>query len=136
NMTSRLTLLASTAGLIWAGCSAPAEDGPIPPMPTVPPPGFQPGAGQPAPVGAGGTGAGVTPVGAGEGTGGSAIAAGGTGATTPPAAGGAGMTAPPGGAIPTGTGTLIMHDAMGWVAGATNEVGIQGSFYTISDADE
>jgi hypothetical protein len=29
---------------------------------------------------------------------------------------------------------LIMHDGMGWVAGSTNGVGIQGSFHTISDA--
>jgi hypothetical protein len=28
-----------------------------------------------------------------------------------------------------------MHDAVGWVAGATNGPGIQGSFYPFSDAD-
>jgi hypothetical protein len=26
-----------------------------------------------------------------------------------------------------------MHDAMGWVAGSTNGLGIQGSFYTYGD---
>jgi hypothetical protein len=37
------------------------------------------------------------------------------------------------GAIPIGTGTVITPDAMGWVAGAMNQWGIQGSFYTFGD---
>jgi hypothetical protein len=38
------------------------------------------------------------------------------------------------GTIPVGTGLLLKPDTSGWVAGTTNSVGIQGSFYTFSDA--
>lgn len=38
NMTSRYSLLAGVAGLIWAGCSAPAEE--VEDAPTLPPPGY------------------------------------------------------------------------------------------------
>jgi hypothetical protein len=38
------------------------------------------------------------------------------------------------GAIPTGMGFAIMPAADGWVAGATNSVGIQGSFHPFGDA--
>lgn len=137
NMTSRFTLLAGVAGLIWAGCSSPAEDGPIADPPTQPPPGAnavgQAGTSALPPANTGGTGgSGVVPAAQG-GTGGAPVATGGTGGA-PVAAGGTGG----GGsvAIPTGTGTALTHDAVGWVAGATNGVGIQGSFYTISDTAE
>jgi hypothetical protein len=132
-MTSRFTLGAAVAGLIWAGCSSPAEDDPGPP--TSPPPLSLPGFGQggttaapinpaPAPAAQGGsTGqTGVVPAG----MGGSAVAVGAGGAP-------AGVGGAPASTIPTGMGRLIMHDVEGWVAGATNAVGIQGSFYTISD---
>jgi hypothetical protein len=52
------------------------------------------------------------------GTGGMAAAAGAGGAPT---------------GIGTGTGNLIIHDSTGWVAGTTNGVGIQGSFYAYGD---
>ncbi|MEO8177476.1 MAG: hypothetical protein ABI895_01460 [Deltaproteobacteria bacterium] len=57
----------------------------------------------------------------------------------PPAAmgaGGAGAMPAPGSMIPVGppgTGFLLAPTA-GWVAGGTNEAGIQGSFFTLSDA--
>ena len=134
NMTSRFTLLAGVAGLAWAGCSAPAEEGEIPDPPTLPPPGIAQGqAGTtPAPVtaaGAGGAGGTATTPPVASGAGGTAMAAGGAGGA-PVAAGGTG-----GAAIPTGTGALLTHDTTGWVAGTTNGVGIQGSFYPFGDAD-
>jgi hypothetical protein len=134
NMTSRYSLLAGVAGLIWAGCSAPAEE--VEDPPTLPPPGYANAAGTTgnAPVasaGAGGT-APVTPPAAVGGTGGTAPVAAGGSAGAPVAAGGAGGGAG-GGAIPTGSGNALTHDAEGWVAGTTNGLGIQGSFHTISD---
>jgi hypothetical protein len=137
---SRFILLAGIAGLYAAGCSSPSGEGDIADPPLGPPPGFLPGAGQ------GGTGQQVGQAGTG-GTGGTgALPTGGTGGTAAAAgAGGSAMvTAGAGGAagaggtsstIPTGTGNVIMHDAEGWVAGSGNGLGIQGSFYTISDAD-
>jgi hypothetical protein len=134
---SRFILLAGVAGLYAAGCSSPAEEGDIADPPALPPPGFANGMGQGGTgqqvgqAGTGGTGAlpvggaGGAPV-ASAGAGGSAVATAGAGGTM--GAGGTSST------IPTGTGNLIMHDSMGWVAGASNGVGIQGSFYTISDA--
>jgi hypothetical protein len=134
NMTSRFTLGTALAGLIWTGCSSPAEEGTDPP--TLPPPLANPGFGQggtaaapvtATPMAQGGSGqTAVVPAA----TGGSATVAGGGAGGAPMGVGGAGG-AP--GAIPTGTGTLIMHDAEGWVAGATNGVGIQGSFYAFGD---
>jgi hypothetical protein len=133
---SRFILLAGVASLYAAGCSSPAEEGDIGDPPAFPPPGIanqgQGGTGQP--VGAAGTGA--APV-ATAGTGSAPVASAGAGGA-PVAAGGAGGTGAGGaaGVIPSGTGNLIMHDAEGWVAGATNGLGIQGSFYTISDTTE
>lgn len=132
---SRFILLAGVAGLYAAGCSSPAEEGDIGDPPLLPPPGIanqgQGGTGQP--VGAAGTGAApVATAGTGSapaasaGAGGAPVAAGGAGG----AAGAAGTS----GTIPTGTGSLIMHDSEGWVAGSSNGVGIQGSFHTYSDA--
>jgi hypothetical protein len=136
NMTSRFSFLAGVAGLIWWGCSAPAED--VEDPPTLPPPGFLGQAGSTAtPVGvagsAGSTGV-VTPAPS-VGAGGSAQASvGGAGGGAPVAAGGSGGAGVGGGAvIPTGSGNALTHDSTGWVAGTTNGVGIQGSFHTISD---
>ena len=140
NMTSRFTLLAGVAGLICAGCSSPAEEGEPGPAPTLPPPGFQTGAGgTTGQVGVAGTGGatatagtgGAAPVGN-AGAGGSAIATAGAGGT--PAAAGAGG-APAGGDIPVGTGLAITPAADGWVSGSTNGLGIQGAFFAASDAD-
>jgi len=52
------------------------------------------------------------------------------------AAGSTGVTPPAAGAIPKGApGTgLALTPVAGWVAGGTNEAGIQGSFYPLSDA--
>jgi hypothetical protein len=132
NMTSRFSLLAGVTSLIWAGCSS-SEEGQIEDAPLGPPPRYAAGAGgQVAAAGTGGApaaaGTGGAPAAAG--TGGAPAAAGTGGA---PAAAGTGGT---GGAsaIPTGTGLAITHGIDGWVAGTTNGVGIQGSFYTFSDA--
>jgi hypothetical protein len=134
NMTSRYGLLAGVAGLIWAGCSAPAED--VEDAPTLAPPGYsgQGGTAGSAPVTAGGTGGsgGSVPAPT-AGTGGTGLPAAG-GSAGAPAAGGTGG-AGGGGAIPTGVGKALTHDSTGWVAGTTNQVGIQGSFHTISDGD-
>jgi hypothetical protein len=138
NMTSRFTLGTAVASLIWAGCSSPAEEGVDPPV--LPPPLATPGFGvggatgtpvaPPMQMAQGGTGqTGVVPAG----TGGSTMVVAGAGGA-PVAAAGAGGA--PAGMIPTGMGNLIMHDGTGWVAGGTNAVGIQGSFYTISDATD
>lgn len=131
NMTSRFTLLAGVAGAIWAGCSSPAGEGDIAPAPTTPPPGIasgQAGAGQQLPQGGTGGGGGAPVVTAGTGGSGGAAGAGGSAMAAAGAGGG-------GGTIPTGSGNIIMHDDLGWVAGSSNGLGIQGSFYTISDAD-
>jgi hypothetical protein len=129
NMTSRFTLLAGV-GLLWAGCSAPAEDGAIPPAPQFPPPGV---GGQIASAGTGGApaqtgGTGGAPAQTG-GTGGAPAQTGGTGGAPAGGAGGAGG----GGSIPTGQGLALTHAADGWVAGTTNQAGIQGSFYEYGD---
>lgn len=128
-MTSRFTLLFAVAGIATlAGCSAPAEGGntPDPPMPTAPPP----GSGGSSNLGTGGT----DPVGVAQG-GTTNTAQGGTantaqGGTAPIAQGGTGG-APAEGALPT---QLALTPTAGWVANTTNDVGIQGSFHTISDA--
>ncbi len=138
NITSRFTLLAGAAGLLMAGCSAPADDdggnsGPPPPPSSAPPfaaAGGQGGAGQGLPAAQGG--ASSTPAGAG--TGGAATAPVGAGGSAIAAGGAAGTGGAPGGnVIPIGTGLVITPDATGWVAGSTNQFGIQGSFYSFSD---
>lgn len=135
--TSRLSLLLGAAGLAvlgFAGCSSPAEDDGndptgLPPNPFGTPQGGAGGApvtglgGSPAGVVGGSTGA--APVG--QGGGAPVTAMGGTGGA--PAAGMGGGS----GTIPIGVGTVITPDAMGWVAGAMNQFGIQGSFYTFND---
>jgi hypothetical protein len=129
-MTSRFTLLVTLAGVAGLGCSAPADGGDDPaPAPTAPPPYFamqQPPAPNqqmtnpltptPTPV----TPA-PTPV---------------TPTPAPTGAAGAGGVAMPMGNIMAGApGTgLALTPTLGWVAGSTNEAGIQGSFYTVSDA--
>lgn len=140
-MTSKGTLLLTLAGIVSVGCSAPADgDGPADP-PTANPPYFgQPqtqvqmqNPAQPAampPVGAATGSAGASSVSNGA-AGSSGVATGAAGA----GAGGAGGAATTG-TIPVGppgTGFALIPVA-GWVAGSTNEAGIQGSFYTISDA--
>lgn len=70
------------------------------------------------------------------GSGGAApVAAGGTGGAPVAAAGSGGAGGAGGGStvIPTGEG-LAITPTDGWVAGTTNGVGIQGAFYTFSDA--
>jgi hypothetical protein len=138
NMTSRLTLGAAFAGLIWAGCSSPAEDDPGPPL--LPPPlATNPSLGQggsgatavtPPPAAAQGGSTGLQTGAVPAGTGGSAAAIGGSGGAPAAAAGAAGA---PASTIPTGMGNLLTHDSTGWVAGSTNGVGIQGSFFPFGD---
>ncbi|HKO89602.1 MAG TPA: hypothetical protein VJU61_00525 [Polyangiaceae bacterium] len=135
-MTSRFTLLLSMAGVLALGCSSPAEgdggdDGPPDPPNRIPTFAQNP---QPQnPVGtAGSTGVQnpantveqppVQPV-----------------VQTPPVtpqgtAGSTGM--PPTGAIAPGApgSGFALTPVAGWVAAATNEAGIQGSFYPLSDA--
>jgi hypothetical protein len=133
NMTSRLTLVAAVGGLILTGCSSPADD---PGPPTAPPPLANPQFGA---AGTGGGTGGTTATPAQGGTGGApASAAGAGGSAVAPVAGSGGMTAAAGAGgaptgIGTGTGNLIIHDSTGWVAGTTNAVGIQGSFYSYGD---
>lgn len=139
-MTSRLSLLL-VAGVTVAGCSSPSE-GDIPDPPSAPPPGLgsqQGTAGTPQqtplPTGTGGQGGTTGTVN--NGAGGTAPA--GTGGTVSAPVGTAGSAGSAGSAgagteIPTGTGNVITHDAEGWVAGTSNGLGIQGSFYTFSDA--
>jgi hypothetical protein len=136
-MTSRFALLTAVAGIIGLGCSG-GEDsgsGTQPPPPTAKP-AFVTGAQQPTPTPmpvvpptAPATNTNTqTPVATG-GTGGApgATGAAGTGA----GAGGAPAT---GAMIPVGTGNAITPVA-GHVAGTSNGVGIQGDFFTFSDAD-
>jgi hypothetical protein len=132
DMTSRFTILLSMAGVLALGCSSPAEEGDAedterPAAPTRRP-AFADQAQTPitpppvAPVNE----VAVTPV-----------------MTAPPvvnngangAAGSTGVT-PTAGAIPKGApGTgFVLTPVAGWVAGGTNEAGIQGSFYPLSDA--
>jgi len=131
-MTSKGTLLVAVAGIVGLGCSAPADDNAtMKPSPQ----GFPPYVNQqqtpatnmmvnplqptpptsevtPTPT--------VVPTPAAMGTGG-------TGGATMPA---------PGSTIPVGIpGTgFALTPVAGWVAGGTNEAGIQGSFFTLSDA--
>lgn len=134
NMTSRFTLVAS-AGLIWAGCSAPAGDGEIPDPPSFPPPGIggqiaAAGGTGGAPAQTGGTGG--APVQSG-GTGGAPVQTGGTGGAP---AGGAGGGAPVGsGEVPVGDGLALIPLADGWIPGDSNGLGVQGAFFAASDAD-
>jgi hypothetical protein len=135
-MTSRFTLVVAVGGLTLSGCSSPAED---PGPPSLPPP----LASNPQ-FGAAGTNAGTggtttTPPAAQGGTGGAPASTAGTGGSAIAAAAGAGGVAAAAGAggapsgIGTGTGNLITHDSTGWVAGTSNGVGIQGSFYPYGD---
>jgi hypothetical protein len=135
-MTSKGTLLVAVAGVIGLGCSAPADDdGTMKPAPGPPPPyinqtqtpaatnnmqtttnplqtmntgGMPPVMQQPVATAMGGSGG----------------------------AGGAGAMPAPGSTIPVGMpGTgFALTPVAGWVAGGTNEAGIQGAFSTISDA--
>ncbi|MEY2932611.1 MAG: hypothetical protein RL033_3360, partial [Pseudomonadota bacterium] len=138
-MTSKGMLLLTLAGVVGVGCSAPADgDGPAPP-PTGNPPYFgmpqtQVQMQAPAPSN-------MPPVGAATGSAGaSSVATGAAGsggvATGAAGAGGSGGAATPTGTIPVGApGTgFALTPVAGWVAGTTNEAGIQGSFYTISDS--
>lgn len=138
-MTSKGTLLLTLTGVIGLGCSAPAEDGAADP-PTMNPPYFgQPQTQQPlnpAPNPVGAAGASGMQVGGAAGTGNVAppTGAAGAGSGMMGAAGSGGVA--PGGTIPRGepgSGFELVPVA-GWVAGTTNEAGIQGSFYSFSDA--
>jgi hypothetical protein len=134
NMTSKGTLLVAVAGVIGLGCSSPAEDdsdtmrpppGGIPPAYATPPapnPMQTANPLQPAPT----NNEAPPPV---------------VQQQPPPAtgtggAGGAGAMPAPGSTIPVGpAGTgFALTPVAGWVAGGTNEAGIQGAFSTISDA--
>jgi len=130
-MTSRFTLLLSMAGVLGLGCSSPAEEGDDgPPDPPSRIPTFAQNPQPQNPVGAAGSTAAppvnnveapITPV-----------------VQTPPVTpqGAAGSTgAPTPGAIPTGTG-LALTPSAGFIVGSSNEVGIQGYFYTFNDNAE
>jgi hypothetical protein len=141
-MTSRFALLTAMAGIIGFGCSG--DDGTTPPQPPPPTakPAFATGAAQPAgtlpaqntnantntntqtPVASGGTG-GVSGAAGSAGTASAAAGSAGTGAGGAPATGTM---------IPVGTGNAITPVA-GHVAGTSNGAGIQGDFFTFSDAD-
>jgi hypothetical protein len=132
-MTSKGTLLVAVAGVIGLGCSAPADDNAtMKPAPAGFPPyvteqqtpatntnvnPLQP-AGPPINE--------VTP----------APVVQQPMATGMGGAGGAGAMPAPGSTIPVGPlGTgFALTPVAGWVAGGTNEAGIQGSFFTLSDA--
>jgi hypothetical protein len=128
------------AGVSVAGCSSPSEGGGLPDPPSAPPPGL--GTAQNSAGGTtqqntalGGTGGqgGTAPVATNGGTGGST---GGTAAVPAGTAGSAGSAAMAGGTdIPTGVG-FALTPVNGFVAGASNQVGIQGYFYTYSDASQ
>ena len=139
NMTSRFTLVAGVAGLIWAGCSAPAEEGAIPDPPSTIPPGFATGragsAGAVVPSTGGSGGGGSTPV-TPVATGGSPTAPVSSGGA-PAATGGTGAGGAPAsdGVVPVGTGLALVPQADGWVPGGSNGLGIQGAFFAASDAD-
>jgi hypothetical protein len=133
-MTSKVTLLVAAAGVIGLGCSAPADDdATMKPAPVGIPPAFstQPTA-TPTPTQT------VNPL---QTTPNPEVQPMPMVQTPPPAAGaggsgGAAAMPAPGSTIPVGppgTGFAITPVA-GWVAGGTNEAGIQGAFSTISDA--
>jgi hypothetical protein len=134
NMTSRITLVAS-AGLIWAGCSASGE-GDIADPPSQPPPGGF--GGQVAAAGTGGAPAGGTGGAPAGGTGGAPAGgtggapAGGTGGAP---AGGTGGAPATDGVVPVGDGVALTPQADGWVPGESNGLGVQGAFFSASDAD-
>lgn len=136
-MTSKGTLLVAVAGAIGLGCSSPADDdGSMKAAaPTTLPPAYggmqqtpPPVTNTPSTVNNPLTPAPTTPVQPAP-----------TAQTPAPGAGGsggAGAMPAPGTTIPTGppgTGFALVPTG-GWVAGGTNEVGIQGSFFTLSDA--
>jgi hypothetical protein len=139
-MTSKGTLLVAVAvagaGVIGLGCSSPADDdGEMKAAPI----GNPPFVGQLQPQMAAQTPqqTGLAPTTTNEGQGGSAAT---NVQQTPVAASGgsagAGAMPAPGTTIPrgvAGTGFALTPMA-GWVAGGTNEAGIQGAFSTISDA--
>ena len=137
-MTSKGTLLVAVAGIIGLGCSSPADDdgGEMKPAPLVNPPFVgQPQtqmAAQNNPQTA------LTPTPTNEGQGGSAATnvQQQTPVTASGGSAGAGAMPAPGTTIPIGVpGTGFSLTPMaGWVAGGTNEAGIQGAFSTISDA--
>jgi hypothetical protein len=131
-MTSKGTLLVAVAGIIGLGCSAPADDNPtMKPSPAGIPPAYT----TPAPTTPSTT---VNPL---QTTPGTEVQPMPTVVPPPPAATGTGGTGgvampAPGTTIPVGmpgTGFALVPVA-GWVAGGTNEAGIQGSFFTLSDA--
>ncbi|MEY4550781.1 MAG: hypothetical protein RL685_6976 [Pseudomonadota bacterium] len=138
-MTSKGMLLLTLAGVVGAGCSAPADgDGPDP-KPTANPPYFgmpqqQVQMQTPAPSN-------MPPVGAAMGAAGSSSVAMGAAGSAGVAMGAAGAGGTGGmataGAIPVGApGTgFVLTPVAGWVAGGTNEAGIQGSFFPLSDAN-
>jgi hypothetical protein len=130
-MTSRFTILLSMAGVLALGCSSPAEEGDVedterPAAPTRRP-AFADAPQNPAPTGAAGNGGGQLPVTPEV----PQVPVVQTPVTPQGAAGSTGMPPTPG-AIPTGTG-LALTPAAGFIAGASNEVGIQGYFYTFDD---
>lgn len=137
NMTSRLTLVAAVGGLILTGCSSPADNDPGPPT-TAPPLANNPqfaAAGTGTGAGTGGTTA-TPPAQGGTGGAPASTPAGAAGSAVAPVAGAGGTPAGAAGApgaISTGMGNLITHDSSGWVAGSSNGVGIQGSFYPYGD---
>jgi hypothetical protein len=137
-MTSRFALLAAVAGIIGLGCSG-GDDGTTPPQP--PPPTVKPAGAQAAAAPAAQTPAAAPPANTNTNTQTTTpVASGGTGGAPGAASGAAGTGAGAGGApatgtmIPVGTGNAITP-AAGHVAGTSNGAGIQGDFFTFSDAD-
>jgi len=135
-MTSRFTLLLSMAGVLALGCSSPAEgdggdDGPPDPPNRIPTFAQNP---QPQnPVGSAGSSGVQNPVNTVETPPVQPVVQ--TPPVTPGAQGAAGSTGLPATTIPTGTGTALTP-AAGFIAGTSNEVGIQGYFYTFNDNAE
>lgn len=133
NMTSRYSLLLAATALISVACSAPADGTNGPPPPPgggLPPPGFANAQAGTTGLPEGTAGSGGAPVSQGGAGGAAPVAVAGSGGAP---AGGAGGAGGGGSVIPTGTG-LAITPTNGWVAGTTNGVGIQGAFYTFSDA--
>jgi hypothetical protein len=130
-MTFRSSLV--LAGVTWvalaAACSSPSDDGPNS-GPPAPPGGLgQGGSAGSGAIGAGNGGTGQQGIG-GSGTG---LGAGGTG-TALGQGGGTGLGMGGTGAVVGGSGLDIKPNADGFVSGTTNGLGIQGAFYTASDA--